>query len=61
MTDGTREPVTGMGQLGLCGPAANGEMNFADDWFRVGPDGQNRGQGDYRVFPQRPDGGRPKD
>jgi choline-sulfatase len=31
--DGTKEPVTGKGQLGLCGPAAQGEENFAGDWF----------------------------
>ena len=31
--DGTKEPVTGKGQLGLCGPAAGGEDNFAGDWY----------------------------
>ena len=31
--DGVREPVTGKGQLGLAGPAGQGEANFADDWF----------------------------
>ena len=31
--DGTKEPVTGKGQLGLCGPAAKGEANFAGDWY----------------------------
>jgi len=35
MFDGTHEPVTGRGQLGLAGPAANGEDNFAGDWHRV--------------------------
>jgi len=35
MLDGTHEPVTGRGQLGLCGPAANGEENFAGDWQYV--------------------------
>jgi len=35
MLDGTHEPVTGKGQLGLCGPAANGESNFAGDWHYV--------------------------
>jgi arylsulfatase A-like enzyme len=27
--DGAREPVTGIGQFGLCGPASNGAPNFA--------------------------------
>ena len=31
--DGTHEPVTGRGQLGLAGPAGKGERNFAGDWF----------------------------
>jgi len=30
--DGAREAVTGKGQLGLVGPAANGEERFAGDW-----------------------------
>jgi arylsulfatase A-like enzyme len=32
MVDGSREPVTGRGQLGLAGPAGKGEKNFADGW-----------------------------
>ncbi len=32
--DGAREPVTGAGQTGLCGPAADGETNF---WPRPRP------------------------
>jgi arylsulfatase A-like enzyme len=44
LRDGTHEAVTGMGQLGLCGPAANGEDSFADDWHYVGPDGEDRGK-----------------
>ena len=35
MLDGTREPVTGLGQLGLAGTSANGEDNFAGDWHYV--------------------------
>ncbi len=31
--DGVREPVTGKGQLGLAGPAGQGEANFCEDWF----------------------------
>jgi choline-sulfatase len=31
MLDGTHEPVTGKGQLGLVGPAGKGKKNFADD------------------------------
>jgi arylsulfatase A-like enzyme len=30
--DGVREPVTGKGQLGPCGPAAEGRKVQADDW-----------------------------
>ena len=30
--DGTHEPVTGCGQLGLAGPAGQGDKSFADDW-----------------------------
>jgi len=30
--DGTREPVTGRGQLGLAGVLGNGENHFAQDW-----------------------------
>ncbi|HUT01315.1 MAG TPA: sulfatase-like hydrolase/transferase [Phycisphaerae bacterium] len=41
MLDGTREPVTGKGQLGLAGPAGNGENNFAGDWYYVADGGQN--------------------
>jgi len=33
MMDGTHEPVTGRGQLGLAGPAGQGEDNFSKDWF----------------------------
>ncbi len=32
LVDGTHEPVTGKGQLGLAGPAGMGERNFSDDW-----------------------------
>jgi hypothetical protein len=52
MFDGTHEPVTGKGQLGLTGPAANGEDNFASDWHYVGPDGEDRGQVGYPLFGQ---------
>jgi choline-sulfatase len=38
--DGTKEPVTGKGQMGLCGPAAKGEENFAGDWYYLS-DGTN--------------------
>ena len=31
--DGSKEAVTGKGQLGLCGPAAQGEDNYSGDWY----------------------------
>ncbi len=33
--DGRHEAVTGKGQLGVAGPAAQGEKNYAADWFYV--------------------------
>jgi len=33
--DGTHEPVTGKGQLGLAGPAGQGERAFAGDWTYI--------------------------
>lgn len=33
MLDGTHEAVTGKGQLGLAGPAGDGEQVWAGDWF----------------------------
>lgn len=36
MLDGTKEPVTGKGQLGLAGPAGQGERAFAGDWYYLG-------------------------
>jgi len=50
MMDGTKEPVTGKGQLGFCGPAANGEDNFAGDWHYVGPEGEDHGQRGFPVW-----------
>ncbi|MCJ7736656.1 MAG: hypothetical protein MUQ10_04990, partial [Anaerolineae bacterium] len=32
MVDATHEPVTGKGQLGLSGPAGQGEDNYSKDW-----------------------------
>jgi len=47
--DGIHEPVTGSGQLGLCGPAADGETNFADTWSYLA-DGGGKPRSAYRVF-----------
>jgi len=33
MVDATHEPVTGKGQLGLAGPAGQGEDNYSNDWY----------------------------
>ena len=41
MLDGTREPVTGKGQIGLAGPAGKGTRSFADDLYYVA-DGARR-------------------
>ena len=49
MLDGTREPVTGRGQLGLAGTAANGEDNFAGDWQYVA-DGTRNAPSGYPRF-----------
>jgi len=42
--DGSREPVTGKGQLGLVGPAGRGESVFADDWHYLGDGRDGRGR-----------------
>ena len=52
MLDGTKESVTGKGQLGLCGPAANGEDNFSGDWHYLAPDGADRGQAGFPIWRQ---------
>ena len=49
MVDGTREPVTGKGQLGLAGPAGNGENNFSGDWHYVA-DGTRKAPSGYPQF-----------
>jgi len=51
--DGTHEPVTGKGQLGLAGPSANGEDNFAGDWHYVA-DGARSAPSGYPRFQQGP-------
>jgi hypothetical protein len=40
--DGTREPVTGKGQLDLAGVAGQGRQAFADDWWYMDEDGGRR-------------------
>jgi len=40
--DGTKEAVTGKGQLLLAGPAGNGRKAFGDDWCYLDADGNRR-------------------
>jgi choline-sulfatase len=48
--DGTHEPVTGKGQIGLAGPAGAGEKSFVDDWYHL----VNRKGEDLAAEPWKP-------